>query len=186
MTLDSLLASDTARDLRLNLRVIREPRALSPQQAWGAALAAAFAARGASVLRAVAEEARVHLPPAAERAARTAVTLMGMNNIYYRFTHLVGAPEYGQMPAGLRMQGLATTDVPKLDLELWSLAGSIVNGCGTCMAAHERQLRAAGASPGMVQEVARIAAVVHAATAAVKGAELLDAAPASPAPVSSV
>jgi alkyl hydroperoxide reductase subunit D len=188
MTLDTLLSADTARDLRLNLRVIREPRALSPAQAWGAALAAAFAARGASVLAAVAAEARAHLPPPAERAARTAATLMGMNNIYYRFMHLVGAPEYGQMSAGLRMQGLATADVSKLDLELWSLSASIVNGCGMCMTAHERQLRAAGASPEMVQDVARIAAVVHAAAAAVEGAEVLDAAvePASPAAVPSV
>jgi lipoyl-dependent peroxiredoxin subunit D len=179
MTLDSLLSGDTVRDLRLNLRVIREPRALTLVQAWGAALAAAFAARGGAVLAAVAAEARAHLPPPAERAARTVATLMGMNNVYYRFTHLVGAPEYSQLAAGLRMQGLASQDVPRADLELWSLAASIVNGCGTCMTAHERQLRAAGVTAEMVQEVARIAAVVHAAAAAVEGAEVLDAAPAS-------
>jgi alkyl hydroperoxide reductase subunit D len=177
MTLDELLSADTAKDLRLNLRVIREPRALSPAQAWGTALAAAHAARGASVLRAVAAEAAPHLSQQAARAATLAATLMAMNNVYYRFTHLVGAPEYAQMGAGLRMQGLANPGVPKADFELWSLAASIVNGCGMCMGAHEKQLRAAGVGPEAVQEAARIAAVVHAAAAAVENAESLAAAP---------
>jgi len=177
MTLDELLSDDTTRDLRLNLRVIREAPGLTPVQAWGAALAAAHAARGASVLRAVMGEAAAHLPPETARAATIAATLMGMNNVYYRFTHLVEAPEYAQMPTALRMQGLATSGAPKLDMELWSLAASIVNGCGACMAAHERTLRANGVTPGMVQAVARIAAVVHAAAAAVEGREALAAVP---------
>ncbi len=159
--------------------MIRAPQSLSPVQAWGAALAAAHAARGASVLRAVAAEAAVHLPQQAARAAVLAATLMGMNNIYYRFTHLVGAPEYGQLPAGLRMQGLASPGVPRVDFELSCLAVSAVNGCGACLAAHERTLRAAGATAGMVQEAARIAAVVHAAAVAVEGAEALAVSPAA-------
>ena len=174
LTLDALLAGDAAKDLRLNLRVIRDPRALTAGQAWGAALAAAFAARGRAVLAAVAAESAAHLSPAERAAARTAATLMGMNNVYYRFVHLVEAPEYGQLPAGLRMQGLANPGVPKLDFELWSLAASIVNGCGMCVVAHERQLRAAGASAEAVQEVARIAAVVHAAAVAAESSAVLD------------
>lgn len=177
MTLDELLPADTAKDLRLSLRVIREPRVLTPAQAWGTALAAAHAARGASVLRAVATEAAAQLSPEAARGATLAATLMAMNNVYYRFTHLVGAPEYGQLGAGLRMQGLANPGVPKVDFELWSLAASIVNGCGMCMTAHERQLRAVGVPAEAVQEVARIAAVVHAAAAAVENAEVLALAP---------
>ena len=177
MSLDELLSADTAKDLRLNLRVLREPKALTPAQAWGAALAAAHAARGASVLRAVAAEAAPHLPQQAARGATLAATLMGMNNIYYRFTHLVGAPEYAQMPAGLRMQGMANPGVPRLDFELWSLAASAVNGCGACLVAHEKQLRAAGATPEMVQEAARIAAIVHASAVAVEATEALAAAP---------
>jgi len=81
------------------------------------------------------------------------------------------------MPAGLRMQGMANPGVPRLDFELWSLAASAVNGCGACLAAHEKQLRAAGATPEMVHEAARIAAIVHGAAVAVEGAEALAAAP---------
>jgi len=129
------------------------------------------------VLRAVAAEAAPHLPPEAARSAVLAATLMGMNNVYYRFTHLVGAPEYAQMPAGLRMQGMANPGVPRLDFELWSLAASAIKGGGSCVASHEKHLRQAGVAPESVQEAVRIASLVHAAAVAVEGAEALAAAP---------
>ena len=183
MTLDTLLSHETARDLRLNLRVIREPAALSPAQAWGAALTAAMAARNPEVLAAVAEESRSQLTPAQQNGARIAAALMGMNNVYFRFAHLCGAPEYAQMPAGLRMQAMRDPGVPRRDFELWALAASIVTGCGWCIEAHEKILRKDGATPEMVQEVARIAAVIHGAALAAEVAAVLDPAPAAVASV---
>ncbi|MGQ0553026.1 MAG: carboxymuconolactone decarboxylase family protein [Planctomycetota bacterium] len=162
-TLDALLQHDSARDLRLNLRVIRAPQHLTPQQAWGAALASAIAVRSEPLAAAVAEEAGAHLSAEVAQAVRTGAALMTMNNVYYRFVHLMESSEYSQLPAGLRMQGLASTAAPKLDLELWAIATSVVNGCGMCIQAHEKQLRQLGASPAMVQEIVRIAAVVVAA-----------------------
>lgn len=180
MTLEELLAHDSARDLRLNLRLIREPQALSKAQAWGAALTAAMAARSPAVLAAVAEEARAQLTPAEQNGARIAAALMGMNNVYFRFTHLVEAPEYAQLPAGLRMQAMRDPGVPRRDFELFCLSASIVTACGACIASHEKTLRKDGTTPEMVQEVARIAAVVHAAALASEVAAVLDrSAPAS-------
>lgn len=173
MTLDQLLAHETAKDLRLNLRLLRESTLLSPQQRWGTALAAAIASRNAAVTRAVAAEAEPHLSPEAARAARVAATMMGLTNIYYRFLHLVEAPEYGQIPAGLRMQSLGNPGVPKPDFELWSLAASAVTGCGSCVKAHERQLREAGVSREQIQDAVRIASLVHAAATAADAASAL-------------
>jgi len=178
VTLDELLHHDSARDLRLNLRLLRETQALTPVQAWGAALTAAMAARNPAVLAAVNEEARAHLTPAQQNGARIAAALMGLNNVYFRFTHLVQAPEYAQMPAGLRMQALRDPGVPRRDFELMCLSASIVTACGACIAAHEKVLRKDGATPEMVQEVARIAAVVHAAALASEVSAVLDRAPA--------
>ena len=175
--LDTLLSHESARDLRANLAAIREPLALKPDQAWGSALAAAMAARNAKVLAAVAAEGRPHLTPAQANGARIAAALMGMNNVYFRFAHLVGAPEYAQMHPGLRMNSMKDPGVPRLDFELWALSASIVTGCGWCIDAHEKILRKEGASPGMVQAVARIAAVVHGAALATEVAAVLDAAP---------
>jgi alkyl hydroperoxide reductase subunit D len=56
--------------------------------------------------------------------------------------------------------------VEKTDFELWCLAVSAINGCGSCIAAHEKVVREAGESRQVVQEMLRIAAVVHAAAVA--------------------
>ena len=87
---------------------------------------------------------------------------MGMNNIYYRFLHLVEDPEYAQMPARLRMNVIGNPGIDKLDFELLSLAVSAVNGCGMCIVAHEKQLRKHEVSREAIQSAVRIAATIHA------------------------
>ena len=162
-----------AKDLRLNLDALQKIESLSPRQTWGAALASALAARNDELVRAVAEEARAHLDAPAFAAARTAAALMGMNNVYYRATHLVANPEYRQLPARLRMQGLAAPGVDRLDFELWCLAVSAVNGCGQCLDSHERELRQRGASALQVQDALRIAAILHAVAGVLDGERAL-------------
>ena len=90
---------------------------------------------------------------------------MGMNNVYYRFVHLSSNPEYGKLPARLRMQALANHGASSDDFELWSLAVSAVNGCGLCIDSHERKLRDAGVSAATVQDAIRIASILHAVAA---------------------
>lgn len=153
---------DHAKDLRLNLDALARIESLTPQQLWGTALATALAARNDELVRAVADEARPQLSEPAFAAARTAAALMGMNNVYYRTLHLLSNPEYGQLPARLRMQGLATHGVEKLDFELWCFAVSAINGCGKCLDSHEHELRKAGASAQQLSDAIRIASVLHA------------------------
>jgi lipoyl-dependent peroxiredoxin subunit D len=164
-TLDGLKdrLPDHARDLRINLGVIAGATALSPQQAWGTALAAALTARNAEVIAAIEEAASAHLPPEARDAARGAASIMGMNNIYYRFVHVMGeAAPYGQMPARLRMQIIGRPGAPHLDFELWCLAASAITGCAACVRSHERSARERGGQPEHVHEAVRIASVLHA------------------------
>src|SRR3984885_12451542 len=97
-------------------------------------------------------------PGLTERQIWAAAAVMGMNNIYYRFLHLVEDAEYKQMPARLRMNVLANPGIDKQDFELLSLAVSAINGCGTCVASHERQLRQHGMSGEGGQRAVRIAA----------------------------
>jgi alkyl hydroperoxide reductase subunit D len=164
MTLDAIRAAlpDYARDLKLNLSSVLSVPTLTPQQLWGAALASAIAARNPDLLAAIEAEARTHLSPAAANAAKAAAAIMGMNNIYYRFTHLVGAPDYRGMPARLRMNVIANPGVDKVDFELWSLAVSAINGCGMCLEAHEREVLGKGLGREAVQDAVRIASVIHA------------------------
>ncbi|MBX5461933.1 MAG: carboxymuconolactone decarboxylase family protein [Steroidobacteraceae bacterium] len=167
MSLDTIRDSlpDYARDLKLNLGSVLTPAGapgLSGKQIWAVAVAAAIASRNVDFAHKLEALAAAHLDDAHLTAARAAAAIMGMNNIYYRFLHLVEDAEYAQMPARLRMNVIANPGVEKLDFELMSLAVSAVNGCGMCIVAHEKQLRKHDVSREAIQSAVRIAATVHA------------------------
>ena len=94
--------------------------------------------------------------------ARGAAAVMAMNNVYYRFVHLVANPEYGKMPARLRMNLIGSHGIAKVEFELMSLAVSAMNGCGMCIDSHERVLLEHGVKPDAIQSAVRIAAVIKA------------------------
>lgn len=167
MSLDAIRDAlpDYARDLRLNLGSVLTPQGapgLNEKQLWSVALATAIAARNAAFARDIEALAREHLADADVTGARAAAAIMGMNNIYYRFLHLVGDAEYQSMPARLRMSVIGNPGIDKADFELLSLAVSAVNGCGMCMASHERKLREHGVTREAIQSAVRIAAMMHA------------------------
>jgi alkyl hydroperoxide reductase subunit D len=83
--------------------------------------------------------------------------------VYYRASHLLGNDEYIKMPARLRMNVIGNPGVEKEDFELWCLAVSAINGCGTCLESHERVVIEKGLTTQQVQDAVRVAAVVHAA-----------------------
>jgi alkyl hydroperoxide reductase subunit D len=85
-----------------------------------------------------------------------------MNNVYYRFVHLVANPEYGTMPARLRMNFIGAHGIAKEEFELFSLAVSAMNGCGMCIDSHERVLLEHGVKPEAIQSAVRVAAVMKA------------------------
>src|ERR1700712_976207 len=170
MSLDNLKTAlpDYAKDIRLNLGSLATEPSLSDEQRAGTFVASAIASRNAAVTAAIIEEFGVKLSPEALTAAKAAAAIMAMNNVYYRFTHLVGG-DYPNMPAKLRMNVMAKPGVDKATFELWSLAVSAINGCGMCMESHERAVRQHGLTSEQVQTSVRIAAVVHAAAAALDG-----------------
>lgn len=166
-TLDAIRDAlpDYARDLKLNLGSALTPSGapgLSERQIWAVALGSALAARNPAFAVDVAQLAAAHLDAAYLKGARAAAAIMGMTNIYYRFLHLVEDPEYGRMPARLRMSVIANSGIDQTDFELIALAVSAVNGCGACVASHERRVREHGLSREGVQSAIRIAATVHA------------------------
>lgn len=182
MSIDALKARipDYAKDLRLNIGSVITTSSLKPAQAWGSAVAAAFAARQDDVTRAILADAAQHMDAAALTAAKSAGAIMGMNNVYYRTVHLSGIAEFKKMPAKLRMNVIGNPGVDKVDFELWSLAASAVNGCGMCIEAHEREVQQKGLTTENIQDAVRIAAVIH-AVATVIDAENALAAPAQAA-----
>lgn len=154
---------DAAKDVRMNLGSVLQQSPLSPAQRFGVALAVALAARDEALAAAVVAAGGADVTPAVVADAQTAAALMAMNNVYYRFRHMVQKPSYEQLPPRLRMQKLAQPQTSKADLELLCLAVSAVNGCGTCVVAHERVVVEAGLTEVQVHDAIRIAAVVNAA-----------------------
>jgi alkyl hydroperoxide reductase subunit D len=177
MTLDTIRDAipDYARDLRLNLGSVLTTSGapgLSEKQIWAVALASAIASRNTELTRDIEALAATHLDAAYVNGARAAAAVMGMNNVYYRFLHLVEDPEYAQLPARLRMNVIGNPGIEKVDFELLSLAVSAINGCGTCVASHERQLRKHELTRETVQSAVRIAATVHAVARVLESAKL--------------
>jgi lipoyl-dependent peroxiredoxin subunit D len=176
-TLDTIRDAipEYARDLRLNLGSVLSTSGapgLSEKQIWAVALASAIASRNSQLTRDFEALAAAHLDAAYINGARAAAAIMGMNNVYYRFLHLVEDPEYAQLPARLRMNVIGNPGIDKLDFELLSLAVSAINGCGTCVASHERQLRKHELTRETVQSAVRIAATVHAVARVLESAKL--------------
>lgn len=171
MSIDALKdrIPDYAKDLKLNLSSLAAETALTEQQRAGTFVASALASRNAVVTEALTATFGAQLSPEALTAAKAAAAIMGMNNIYYRFTHLASAPDYKTMPAKLRMNVIGKPGVEKADFELWCLAVSAINGCGACVDSHEREVRAAGLTAETVQAAVRIAATVHAIAATLDG-----------------
>ncbi|HWA69169.1 MAG TPA: carboxymuconolactone decarboxylase family protein [Rhizomicrobium sp.] len=158
-----------AKDLKLNLSSLAAETLLTEQQRAGTFIAVALASRERTTTSAIFSEFAPKLSPEALTAARAAASIMAMNNIYYRFTHLSSAPDYKTLPARLRMNVIAKPGVDKVDFELWCLAVSAINGCGVCVDSHEKILREAGLSAEQVQAAVRIAGTVHAVAATLDG-----------------
>ena len=167
MTISNLKTymADYAKDIKLNLgSVISEEGAqgLSASQLYGVALASAYSTKHPTVIQAISGEAEPHLSVEEIQAAKSAATIMAMNNIYYRFIHLSSDKEYAKLPANLRMSVIGKPGIDKADFELMSLAVSAINGCGMCIDAHVREVEKGGISKQGVQSAIRIAAVVAA------------------------
>ena len=165
--LENLLSQipEYAKDVKINLQnlVMQESSQLSKKQIMGAALASAYATKEKNLFLILENEAQNILSEVEIKAVKTAAILMAMNNIYYRFLHLSEDKEYSQMQAGLRMRGIADHGIEKVDFEIFSLAVSIINGCGMCIDAHANQLLKHGLSKVQIQMTAKISAVIHSA-----------------------
>ena len=177
MDLTSLknLIPEHAKDLKLNVATVLSAEGapgLAENQILGVALASAIAARNPTLLREIETLVAPKLDTAQLSAARAAAAIMGMNNVYYRFVHLAGNPDYARLPAKLRMNVIGNPGVAKVDFELYSLAVSAINGCGACVAAHDKVVRGAGVTAEGVQSAVRIAAVIHGIAVAIESSRV--------------
>lgn len=174
MSLETLkdLVKDYARDIRINLDSVLSVEGapgLTETQIYGTFLASAYATKS-DKLRELAEaitESRIG--PEEREGAKAAATIMGMNNIYYRYLHLLEEQEeLKKLPAKLRMTVIGKPGIEKLNFEVYSLAISAITGCGMCINAHVHELKKAGLEDLGIQSAIRIAAVTNATAQALQ------------------
>ncbi len=163
---------DTAKDIKLNLQSVFQQTSLTPSQLWGTAIASAIASRNSELSRAVISDARNAIDEAVLEDATAAATLMGMNNVYYRFRHMIGKESYTAKPARLRMNWMAKPKGSKADFELFSLAVSAINGCELCVRSHEQVILEGGLTEDQIHDAVRVAATINAAAIALETREL--------------
>ena len=167
-----------ARDIKLNLQTVladgtplrrrsagasRSPR--RPRRATPACATPSSRTRRRAVGEAVVED------------ALAAAALMAMNNVYYRFRHVVGKPV-------VRGEAGAPAHEPPRQARHEQgrlralLAGGLraINGCEACVRAHEKVVVDGHLTEDQVHDAVRIAATIHAAAVALEIAE-------SPGPV---
>jgi len=151
------------KDIKINIQTLisEQNQILSLKQIYGIALACAFATKNLHLIQDMQNEVQKFLSDAEINAVKIASTIMAMNNIYYRFSHLTEDKEYSQMQTGLRMRMLLDHKIEKIDFEFFSLAVSIINGCGMCIDAHANQLIKHGITKTQIQMVAKISAVIN-------------------------
>lgn len=153
---------DYAKDLRLNLGSILSDQLMGEERKLGLLLACAHGSGYRPLVAAAESEVAGKLDDKVANAARGAAAVMAMNNVYYRFVHLVANPEYNTMPARLRMNFLGQHGIAKEEFELFALAISAMNGCGMCIDSHEPLLLEHGIKADVIQNAVRIAAIMKA------------------------
>lgn len=153
---------DHAKDIKLNLDAVMNRSGLDEVDAHACAFAAAVAAGNGDL----AFEISMNGPLAGtdeREAAKTAVALMGMNNVYYPFVEMTEDPDLKGLPPGLRMNAYANHGgVSKKKFEMYALAASIVGKCHFCVKNHYDVLKKEGMSVTELQMVGKIAAVINA------------------------
>jgi alkyl hydroperoxide reductase subunit D len=168
LEIETLYASKTstiARDLKLNLNRLLEEGALAPVEATLALLAVSQSV-GHTELKQIAKKSlgQNDLTPEQIQEAVDSAAIMGMLNTYYSFRYKVTqgneANSQDYQNAGLRMTALARPALGKERFEKLAFAVSVLNGCESCIRAHEKALKDLGVAANQIHDLAKIAAVV--------------------------
>jgi alkyl hydroperoxide reductase subunit D len=160
------MTTSVRRDLGNNLQKIVESSSLTPQEAYLLMLSVSQSLALTS-FRDFAEDKLKSLDMTAEQIleGRESAAIMGMNNIYYRFRHMIKTGQSHEVAesykmAGLRMTSLAKPVLGKPVFELLALAVSSINGCEMCVNSHEVELRKHGIEPDKIHDAVRLAAIL--------------------------
>jgi alkyl hydroperoxide reductase subunit D len=154
---------DHSKDIKLNLDNVMNRSLLSVEDTHACALVAALASNNGPLAFAIMTSGELDNFTAEVEAAKTASSLMGMNNVWYPFVEMCNDSELKGLPAGLRMNAYATHGgVSKKKFELYALVASIIGKCHFCVKNHYDVLKKEGMTVQELHHAGKIAAVINA------------------------
>ena len=106
---------DYAKDIKLNYSKILNEDILNKKQLYGIILISSFTTQLKSLKDAALEETKEFIDEELMEDVCGAYSIMSMNAVYYRFTHLSAENDYFTMPANLRMQYLSKFKIDKVE-----------------------------------------------------------------------
>ena len=164
MSISDIVTSfpDYAKDIKLNYSKLLNEGILEKNQLYSLILVSSLSVNLENLNSAALLECKEHLSEEILEDIYAAHSIMSMNAVYYRFTHLATEYDYSSLPANLRMQYLTKHKTSKTDFEMLCLAVAVILGCGKCINAHEVVLRENGISNQKIQTVARIGSIINA------------------------
>ena len=92
------------------------------------------------------------------------VSLLNVNNVFYRLRHFTKKEFYQNTPAGIKMTLMGSPSLGKEFFELMSLGISSLNGCELCVNAHEDSLLKLGTSQQRIYDTIRLFANIKGLT----------------------
>lgn len=151
------------RDLSLNFKKLMEDSSLDQSERLLNLAAIARSVHWKELENfAKAELAELGLGSAEIEESVESAAIMGMLNTYYKFKGFLPAEVLADSAfqrAGLRMNSLSKPVNGKEKFEMMAFSVSVVNGCQTCVASHEKALTDIGVSRDKIHDLARLAAV---------------------------
>ena len=155
------------KDLKINVSNALTYENLSEKESALLALSVAINEKSKSLITSFTEKAKEKGATDAEISETYAcVSLLNVNNVFYRFRHFTKKEFYTATPAGIKMTIMGNPVLGKEFFELMSLAVSALNGCELCVNAHEESLMKLGTSQQRVYDAVRL-------TANIKGLSVL-------------
>jgi alkyl hydroperoxide reductase subunit D len=154
---------DHSKDIRLNVDSVINRSPLDPVDTHAIAYVSALAAGNGGLAFEIEHNSPLFQDEKVRDAAKTAASLMGMNNVYYPFVEMCSDPDLKGLPPGLRMNAYATHGgVSKKQFEMYALAASIIGKCHFCVKNHYDTLKKEGMTAQELQHIGKIASVINA------------------------
>lgn len=163
-SLSEMASSDNRylKDLKINIGNVLKFESLTEKEKWLLALSVSVNDKHKDLQNAILEKLNGAGVSAEEiQETYACVSLLNINNVFYRFRHFTKKEFYETTPAGIKMSIMLNPKMGKELFELVSLVVSALNGCELCVGSHEESLIKLGISQQKIYDAVRLGAVMR-------------------------